>query len=195
MRIKHQPGFNPRAKQLITIDELKAIAPSATDHRIESIYPFLLNALDRYEINTPLRIAHFLAQVIHESGSFRYMEEIASGEAYEDRADLGNIHRGDGKRFKGRGLIQLTGRENYELYSEELATRKELYPDITRNPEKVAHDPGLAVDVAGWFWNRKNLNALADNDDITAITKRVNGGLNGFADRKKHLSLAKSILT
>lgn len=173
---------------MITIDELKQIAPYAGGKRLESIYPFLMSTLDRYQINTPLRICHFMAQVIHESGSFKYFEEIASGEAYEGRKDLGNTHPGDGKRFKGRGLIQLTGRANYEAYSNDYGV------DVVSNPEKVAHDPELAIDVAGWFWDKKGLNALADADDIEKITRRINGGLNGFKDRQAHLRRAKAIL-
>lgn len=153
--------------------------------RKESAFPeSMVNALDetlqKYGITTPLRISHFLAQVAHESGGFRYREEIASGEAYEGRDDLGNIEVGDGVRFKGRGYIQLTGRANYTSYG------------MSDNPHDVAKDP-YAIDVAGWFWKRRGLNALADTDDLEKITKKINGGLNGIKDRRKYLRLAKSL--
>lgn len=148
----------------------------------------LEQACIRFGINTPLRVAHFLAQVAHESMTGRYMEEIASGRAYEGRKDLGNVMTGDGTRFKGRGLIQLTGRTNYGAYSQA------LYGDdrALRDPGMVAKLPDAAL-AAGWFWQSKNLNRFADADDVTTVTKRVNGGLNGFDDRKTKLALAEQL--
>lgn len=141
-----------------------------------------------YEIlATPLRLAHFMAQVAHESGGFRYMEEIASGAAYEGRKDLGNVIAGDGKLFKGRGPIQLTGRANYRSYGQKLGV------DFERHPEIVAL-PSVGLWVACQYWADKGLNKLADADDIEAITKRVNGGLNGFAERKAYLAKIKGLL-
>lgn len=141
-------------------------------------------------INTPLRMAHFLAQIGHESGDLRYSEEIASGEAYEGRADLGNTEAGDGKRFKGRGLIQLTGRANYERYGR--SRGRDFLQD--HNITLLAADPITAVDVACWYWNEHNLNTLADRDDIMAITRAINGGYNGLEDRKRKLERAKFFL-
>lgn len=142
----------------------------------------------RFGIDTTLRKAHFLAQVAHESREGRYMEEIASGAAYEGRADLGNTQPGDGRRFKGRGLIQLTGRFNYIAYS--LAR----YGDdrAVRNPEMVARLPDAAL-AAGWYWRVRGINALADRDDLEAVTRRVNGGLNGLEDRRRCLARAKRL--
>lgn len=131
-----------------------------------------------------LRFAHFIAQLAHESGNFRYMEEIASGAAYEGRKDLGNTQAGDGKRYKGRGPIQLTGRANYRRYGQQLGI------DFENNPEIVAI-PSVGLLVACKFWADNNLNALADQDDVTTITRRINGGLNGFEDRKNKLSMIK----
>lgn len=148
----------------------------------------LEDACIRFGIDTTLRKAHFLAQVAHESLRGKYMEEIASGRAYEGRRDLGNTEPGDGVRFKGRGLIQLTGRDNYRRYSWALYgdERAVLYPDM------VAGLPDAAL-AAGWFWQRNGLNALADTDDIRAVTRRVNGGYNGLDGRKAHLARAKAI--
>lgn len=138
-------------------------------------------------IDTPLRMAHFMGQVAHESGGFRYMEEIASGQAYEGRSDLGNTALGDGKRFKGRGPIQLTGRANYRLFGRTLGI------DFENNPEVVAL-PSIGLMVACQFWQMRGLNELADADDVMAITRRVNGGTNGLPERKAYLAKAKDLL-
>lgn len=138
-------------------------------------------------LDTPLRMAHFMAQVAHESGGFRYMEEIASGQAYEGRADLGNTQAGDGKRYKGRGPIQLTGRANYRLFGRALGM------DFESHPEIVAY-PSIGLLAGCHFWQMHGLNELADADDVVAVTKRVNGGTNGLDDRKAYLAKAKDIL-
>lgn len=141
-----------------------------------------------YEIlDTPLRLAHFMAQLIHESGSFRYMEEIASGSAYEGRADLGNTEPGDGVRYKGRGPIQLTGRANYRRVGRAIGI------DLESNPV-LAAVPSIGMLTACYFWQTAGLNPLADADDVERITRRINGGLNGFEDRKAHLKAMKALL-
>lgn len=149
----------------------------------------LNKAMERYEINTKARIAAFLAQVGHESGRLFYVREIASGEAYEGRKDLGNTEPGDGRRFRGRGLIQITGRTNYTLCGIAL----EL--DLLNNPE-LLELPQHAAMSAAWFWWNKKLNALADQGKFKTITRRINGGLNGYADRLALHALAlKSLET
>ena len=135
-------------------------------------------------LDNPLRLIHFLAQLAHESGNFKYMEEIASGAAHEGRKDLGNTQTGDGKRYKGRGPIQLTGRANYRKYGQSLGI------DFENNPEIVAI-PSVGLLVACKFWSDNDLNVVADRDDVTTITRRINGGLNGFEDRKNKLSTIK----
>ncbi|NJC06502.1 putative chitinase [Sphingomonas kaistensis] len=135
----------------------------------------------------PLRLAHAMAQLIHESGGFRYMEEIASGQAYEGRKDLGNVRAGDGKLFKGRGPIQLTGRRNYQVYGARLGI------DFERHPEVVAL-PSIGLMVACEYWSSHKLNALADADNLHAITRKINGGLNGLADRAAALTEMKGFL-
>ena len=142
------------------------------------------------QIDTPLRQAHFLAQIGHESGEFRFRAEIASGEAYQGRVDLGNLQPGDGRRFKGRGLIQLTGRANYAEYGRAIGREDELLS----KPELVETDADLCVDVAGWFWAKRGLNAIADADDLSTLTKRINGGLNGLDDRRRLVNRSKSLL-
>lgn len=134
-----------------------------------------------------LRLAHFLAQLIHESGTFRYMEELASGQAYEGRADLGNTQPGDGVRYKGRGPIQITGRANYRRYGAKLGI------DFERHPELAAVS-SIGLHVALEFWKVNGLNTLADTDNIVAITKLINGGSNGLDDRKAILARLKAWL-
>lgn len=150
--------------------------------RIENVKKFVvpLNlTMDKFQINTPKRQAAFLAQLAHESGSLKYVREIASGEAYEGRKDLGNTQPGDGVRFKGRGLIQITGRTNYDHVG------VALNYDFVKDPEAL-EKPGAAALSAGWFWFTRGLNEIADKDDFKKITKRINGGYNGLKDRADH---------
>ena len=143
--------------------------------------------LDSYEINTKLRIAHFMGQVTHECAGFRTTEEFASGAAYEGREDLGNVHTGDGKRYKGRGLIQLTGRANYRKIGEILDL------SLEDNPEFAA-EPVTSLKIACEYWKTRRINTAADRDDLIKATQLVNGGLNGLEDRRKYLQKAKTAL-
>lgn len=166
---------------------LRKCLPKASDDNIEKYGDKLIEAMEEYSINTPQRQAAFLAQLAHESGSFKYVREIASGEAYEGRLDLGNIEVGDGVRFKGRGLIQITGRANYR------AVGAELNWDFLMSPQDLEL-PGPACYSAAWFWKNRRLNELADLGDFRKITKRINGGLNGYEDRCKHYDICKQVL-
>lgn len=141
----------------------------------------------RFGINTPVRQQHFLAQCAHESDHFQTTREYASGKAYEGRKDLGNTQKGDGERFRGRGLIQLTGRANYTSAS------KALDQPFVDDPTLVERFPAAAT-VSGWFWSTHGLNELADRDDVKAVTKRVNGGLNGLSSRTALLATAKTMI-
>ena len=143
--------------------------------------------LDDYEINTKLRIAHFMGQVTHECAGFRTTEEFASGAAYEGRSNLGNIHPGDGKRYKGRGLIQLTGRDNYRKIGAKLGL------PLEDNPE-LAAEPLISLKIACEYWKHRRINAAADRDDLLKVTRLVNGGLNGLEDRRKYYRKAKRAL-
>jgi putative chitinase len=171
-------------------EKLRAVMVAAAASQVERYHRPLAAAMARNGIDAPLRVAHFLAQLGHESGDLRYCEEIADGDAYEGRTDLGNTKKGDGRRFKGRGLIQLTGRANYRAYGEARG-RDFLEGD---NPTLLASDPELAVDVAGWFWATRGLNEPADRDDLRLITRRINGGYNGLEDRAAHLAQARWFL-
>ncbi|HIK53229.1 MAG TPA: C39 family peptidase, partial [Oscillatoriales cyanobacterium M59_W2019_021] len=180
---------NPAATgQYITAEQLIQIAGgNAPADRLRELTPGLNETLQRFQINTPLRICHFIAQVAHESDCFNAMEEYASGKDYEGRSDLGNVQPGDGVKFKGRGLIQLTGRANYEKFSQAMNL------DFVSQPEVVAQAP-YAIMVAGWFWDNNQLNPDADNDDIETVTRVINGGYNGLDDRRNYLQRAKSVL-
>lgn len=172
-------------------DALLAIMAKGNAGTIRTYFALFKTMLAKYNINTPLRIAHFLAQVGHESLSLTYTRELASGAAYENRADLGNTQPGDGVRFKGRGLIQLTGRDNYAKYG----THAGLDLLKAGNEELIANTPKYALDVSLWFWDSRKLNTHADADNLRAVTRRVNGGYNGLADRQDYLDRAKFFLT
>lgn len=154
--------------------------------------PALSKAMEGGQINTRLRIAAFLAQIGHESGSLVYVKELGGAsyfQKYEGRKDLGNNQPGDGPKFAGRGLIQVTGRANY------LAASKALFGDdrLVKSPE-LLEQPEWAAKSAVWFWSSRNLNVLADADRFTDLTKRINGGTNGLEDRKARYRLALSVL-
>ena len=173
----------------MTPDTLKRIYPQATAANLTRFAPLLTAAMAEFNINTPGRQAAFVAQIGHESGQLRYVEEIASGAAYEGRKDLGNTQPGDGKRFKGRGLIQITGRENYA------AATMALDIDVLNHPELLA-EPANAARSAAWWWADHGLNELADDGpaNFRAITRKINGGLNGIEDREQLYARARSVL-
>lgn len=179
---------------MITKAQLRRIAPYADDDIITDLEVYFNKYLEQYGINTYLRLCHFIAQAAHESDSFKTLEEYASGSAYEGRKDLGNTKTGDGKRFKGRGIFQLTGRANYTEMSDKLGM------DLVGDPE-LAAEPEVSVLTALEFWNGRGLSKFADQDDVLTISKRINGvnrktGLpNGLEDRKKYLARAKKELS
>jgi len=171
---------------LITQDQLSEIAPYSIRDRLVQLLPNLNKTMQRYGIITSLRKAHFLAQIAHESDGFNTNEEYASGADYEGRRDLGNTKGGDGVRFKGRGLIQITGRSNYAECGQALGV------DLISNPQRLG-DFDLACLSAGWYWDSRSLNDYADNDDVLTITRIINGGLNGLDDREAYLYVAKQV--
>jgi putative chitinase len=175
---------------MITLDQLRAVIPHA-GARAEVFLDPLNRAMQEFEITTPKRQAAFLAQIAHESGSLRYVREIASGAAYEGRADLGNTVHGDGTRYRGRGLIQITGRANVRQCSEALFGDGE---HLLEHPE-LLELPDAAARSAAWFWHSRGLNALADESDFARITRRINGGTNGMSDRMAHYARALEVLT
>jgi putative chitinase len=174
-------------------EDLLAIMPFAKA-RIAVFLEPLNEAMDEFSINTPARQAAFLAQVGHESGQLCYVRELASGAAYDTGTlakRLGNTPEDDddGERYKGRGLIQITGTDNYKTCSEALFGDDRLlqFPELLE-------DPVNACRSAGWFWKSHGLNELADAGDFMRITRRINGGTNGMADRQALYIVAKEIL-
>lgn len=172
---------------LLTLEQLSKVYREAQITKLAQWVEPLNKTLEEFDINTPRRIQMFLAQVGHESGQLRYMEEIASGEAYEGRKDLGNTTPGDGKKYKGRGLIQVTGKKNYTLASLALDLPLLEHPELLAEPENAARS-------AGWYWDNNNLNSLCDLGLFEQLTKRINGGLNGYADRYKLLQRAMEVI-
>jgi predicted chitinase len=172
---------------MVTDDELRQIMPNLPAAKRADYLPFIQQAMAEFGITSYLREAAFLAQLAHESAELRYMEEIASGAAYEGRANLGNTQPGDGKRYKGRGPIQLTGRANYTKYGGLLGL------DLVNNPT-IAATKEVGFRIAGQFWKLNGLNELADQQQFKAITKRINGGYNGLDDRIKYYDRAKRVL-
>lgn len=188
----------------LTLEDLRAVFPRSASALQPFVEP-LNTAFSEFDINTVARQAAFLAQVGHESGAFYYLRELASGQAYEGREDLGNTEPGDGVRFKGRGLMQITGRKNYGLVGEALNLTLLDRPELLEIPENACRS-------AGWFWTRGagmnlskraiaygvpvgcDLNLLADAGDFKGITLAINGGLNGMDDRLKYHAMAIEVL-
>jgi predicted chitinase len=164
---------------------LQRAMPGLSVGLAEKYAPLLRKAMIEQKINTPKRAAAFLAQLGHESLSLKFFEEIwgptQAQRGYEGRLDLGNTQPGDGKRFKGRGPIQLTGRANYRRYG------KLLGLPLEQNPEMAAR-PNVGFRTAAMFWSQIGANAMADAGDFKGITRRINGGFNGLEDRQRRLA-------
>lgn len=204
---------------LFTKEQLYLINGNLNKKECDYYYEALQTLLIQYNIDTPLRIAHFLAQILHESGHFKYNEENLNYSAkalrsvfgkyfktdkeaeeyarkpekianrvYANRMGNGDEDSGDGWLRRGRGLIQLTGTDNYKACS------KALNIDLMKNPDLIVSNAEVCVETACWFWNKNNLNQYADKDDVITITKKINGGLNGIESRKEILTLAKQHL-
>ena len=180
---------------MLTEAQLRRIMPNLALAKCQALLPHLNQAMREYEVNTLLRTAAFVAQLAHESGEFRYMEELwgptPAQRRYEPVCDLaarlGNTEAGDGRRFKGRGPIQITGRFNYTKYGGLLGL------DLAATPE-LAATPAIAFATAGLFWKSNGLNPLADAQRFEAMTRRINGGVNGLADRQKYYARALQVL-
>lgn len=187
----------------MTLERLIGICPTTPQARLELFVEPLAATFNEFAIDSLGRSSAFLAQVAHESGGFRYLRELASGAAYEGNAHLGNVQAGDGPRFKGRGLVQITGRKNYGLAGEALGLPLLDQPELLEEPINACRS-------AGWFWTvgaglnlskvalaygvppRVNLNDLADEGDFEGITLAINGGLNGQDDRLAYFRRAQA---
>jgi predicted chitinase len=180
---------------MLTDSQLQQIMPNLSADKRDAYLPYLNAIMPMYGIESPAREAAFLAQIAHESGQLRYWEEIwgptAAQKRYEPPSDLatrlGNTKPGDGKRYKGRGPIQITGRANYRKYGGLLGYDLENNPDLAATVQ-------VGLQAAGQYWQSNGLNELADRQDFLTITKRINGGTNGLADRQKFYDIAKRVL-
>ncbi|QIH07177.1 MULTISPECIES: glycoside hydrolase family 19 protein [unclassified Pseudomonas] len=180
----------------ITEQQLLQILPNA-GAKAGVFVPALNAAMSKYAIITRLRIAAFIAQIGHESGQLRYVRELGNDQ-YLSKYDTGTLAArlgntpqadGDGQKYRGRGLIQVTGRTNYEACSEALFGDSRLL-----NTPELLENPVYAALSAGWFWQKAGLNTLADKGDFLTITKRINGGTNGLADRQALYERALKVL-
>jgi putative chitinase len=172
------------AQPLITKTQLERVWNRRPQDISQAVYEDCLNCLNKFDINTPSRIRHFLSQTGHESGGGKWTQELASGEAYEGRLDLGNTQPGDGRRFKGAGFIQLTGRSNYQAFATWAKDAK-----VMQGVNYVAAT--YPFTSAGFWWMRNRMNDLCDtNPSVRQVTLRVNGGTNGLADRESHYQRA-----
>jgi putative chitinase len=202
---------------MLSTTQMKAVLPRLNWEKAQLFIPSITTILPKFGIDTPLRKAHFLAQVAHESGGLQFIQEnlnysaqglrsvfgkyfptieIANTYArkpekianrvYADRMGNGNEASGDGWKFRGRGLIQLTGKDNYQKFGQDNGI------DCVKNPDLLLQ-PEWALTSACWFWKKKNLNEFADKDDLIMVTKRINGGTHGLNDRQQYLNSFKSI--
>lgn len=181
----------------LTLSQLETIMPrlKKNPQEAQELLAGLNEGMAEFEINTPARVAAFLAQVAHESYEFKYMSEEWGPTAVQKRYDpptklakeLGNTQAGDGFKFRGAGPLQLTGRANFRVYG------KLLDLDLENNPD-LAREPKNGLRIACLYWDRHRLNELADQGDFTGITKAINGGLNGLAQRQAYWTTAKKAL-
>lgn len=205
--------------KMLTYDQLLAINGNKNPEMCKYYIDALNKVLPEYKIDTKLRLCHFLAQILHESGNLKYKsenlnysakalrsvfgkyfktDEIANQYArkpekianrvYANRMGNGDEASGDGWKFRGRGLIQLTGKNNYKSCGDSVKL------DLIKDPDLLINTAEASVKAACWFWNKNNLNSFADNDDVKSITKRINGGFNGLEDRTSILKRAKNVL-
>lgn len=163
--------------------------------RVSYFLHYINEWCDVFHINTPMRMAHFMAQVCHETSGLRCMRELGKPSYFRKYEEgrlgkmLGNNMKGDGARYKGRGLMHITGRANYKAYQDSGYCKG----DIMENPELLEKPLGATKSGAWWWW-KHGLNELADKDNVVAVTKRINGGTNGLASRKRWLAKCKKVL-
>jgi len=186
---------------ILTAEQLAKMLPGMPPQRVSLYIPHLTMYMPVYGIDTAPRIAAFIAQVGEESQDFRFTLERSPGTQYEGRHDLGNTEPGDGPKFKGRGLIQITGRNNYTVLSTAFFNDLRLLDD----PE-LLEQPTYAVRSACWYWKDRDLNAICDMPETWTksgphhytkfqwITVKINGGLNGYAQRLANYQRARAVL-
>jgi len=170
----------------VNTDTLMAAMPGLPRDKAQAYLAPMETAMREFGITSQPRACMWLAQTGHESLSLRHFEEIASGAAYEGRKDLGNTQPGDGKRFKGRGPIQITGRFNYTEAGKALGLPLVTQPQLAAQPQH-------AFRVSAWWWRKHGLNEISDRQDVTAATRRINGGTRGLADRQSRYARCRAL--
>ena len=185
------------AKMLIELKALPGVRGLLSKAQTEAIYgrsmqvqqfKDLSDCLNRFQVNTLARIRHFLSQTACESGGLRCMAEIGNGAEYKGRTDLGNTHPGDGPKYKGAGVIQLTGRSNYQAFSDFIHD-----PNVMNGVDYVSTN--YPFSSAGFWWHNNDMNALCDRGaSVEQVTERVNGGTNGLADREAYYQKACQVI-
>lgn len=184
---KSQP-VEKQISQLITKTQLARIWNCSESVIYDYEITELNKCLNQFQITTVNRLRHFISQISHESGGGRYKKELASGDAYEGRKDLGNTQPGDGRKYKGAGYIQLTGRANYQAFANFIND-----PKVMEGVDYVADN--YPFTSAGFWWMNNKMNALCDrNPTVEEVTRRVNGGLNGLSDRKKYFGRCLDVI-
>ena len=172
---------------ILTVNQLEAASPYTHFKRIELILPNFNATCEKYDINNYYRVAHFLAQLLVESNHFRYIQELGNGSIYEGNQVLGNVEKGDGRRFIGRGYIKLLGRTSYSEYKKASGIDTLAYPHIVTTPR-------VAMDIAGWIWKKLGLNELADRDNLPEITKKLTGAYLILREREEILKKVKKAM-
>lgn len=181
------------------MNELKDMFPDANIAVLDAISGSK-SLFNKYSINTDMRFKMFMAQMAHESGGFKHLTELKyKTKTFEEKYGhetrigkiLGNTKRGDGNKYFGRGIIQLTGRWNYKYYG------SLIEEDLVNNPD-LAESPYIALEIAVLYWKKKNLNELSDIGDVRTVTKLINGGTRGLSSRmhwyRKLVNISLSIL-
>ena len=165
---------------MITKNQLSRVWDVPETSISDSVINDLNRCLTHFNINTPNRIRHFISQISHESGGGKWIKELASGDAYEGRTDLGNTQPGDGRKFKGAGFIQMTGRYNYQKFADYIKD-----PRVMEGVDYVALN--YPATSSGFWWMTNKMNELCDtNPTVEQVTRRVNGGTRGLADRQMY---------
>lgn len=178
----------------VTKEQILQIMPNAAKY-VDKYLVYINGYTEIFKIDTPLRMAHFLAQIAHESCELRYTKEVGNKDYFHKydvgrlKQMLGNQKEGDGYKYRGRGLIQITGRANYQTYQNSGYCRGNIMDE-----PQLLEQPLGAVKSAMWWWWKHDLNKLADKDSFLAITKTINGGTNGLESRTKFLARAKAAL-
>lgn len=183
------PAVTTTALFPVTSERLLRLVPAGKPVIVDGIAAGFDGAARDHGVITRLRICHFLAQAAHETDGFRTLEEYggpAYFARYEGRRDLGNTQAGDGARYHGRGVFQLTGRSNYRRFGALIGVDLEAEPELAKRPD-------LSLAIAFAYWREREINPAADADDIARVTRLINGGGNGLAERTRLLARAKEI--